>query len=199
MKTFKKTLQNFSELKISLSALIFGIVLIVLLSQLSQVLPANLYFSFTSFLYGGTAPGVSEVGILSLLIKMSLPLFAGVALAWFWNAEGTKVAWPAGSFAAILLAWPAIALWYFVVDPVVVDKRNLFLIIYVAYAFSFGYLCKVGALFGEWFRNIKPANMSKRKPMALKWGEVRQTAVAAAVSTTVTLLLRLLAQSGPAQ
>jgi hypothetical protein len=46
------TFDDFARKKVSLSALIFGVTLIILLSHLLQLLPGQLYFTFSGFVFG---------------------------------------------------------------------------------------------------------------------------------------------------
>jgi hypothetical protein len=59
-------------------------------------------------------------------------------------------------FAALLLAWPAIVLWEFVVNNAVLGLRLQFLLIYALYIVAFAYLGSTGVIFARisWVQGI---------------------------------------------
>lgn len=171
------TLKQFAQRKISLSAYAFGVLVIVLLTQLSQILPGQFYFTFAGFL--GIVPETTPTHWSALAIKLTIPAATGVLLGRIWGGDGLDAAGPAGISGALLMAWPAVILWDFVVPTYAHHRRNAFLIFYALYLASFCSLCRAGARSGLQLHGT-------RSPVA-EWGSIGReiaTGVGAAIATT---------------
>jgi hypothetical protein len=84
----------------------------------------------------------------ALLIRLMVPVVAGVLLALLLGAQSRISIATGGAFAAFLLAWPVALLWDGIVAPRYLDLRLLFLCFYFAYVLSFFTLAWLGATLG---------------------------------------------------
>jgi hypothetical protein len=127
----------------------------VLLTKLSSLLaPFNLYFTFTELVKSGEG----GYGLLPFLVKMLIPFSVGalffhhqkerdLALSSSPSAINLELTAAAGSaFGALLLSWPAIVLWEFVVSAPIYGYRVQFIVVYALYVVSFAYLSSAGVM-----------------------------------------------------
>jgi len=129
----------------------------VLLTKISSLLaPFNLYFTFTDLVRSGEG----GYGLLPFLVKLLIPFTVGVV---FFNrfkhrdatllstSDHQKInveltAASGAAFGAILLSWPAIVLWEFIVSPAIFSYRVQFVFVYILYIISFGYVACAGVM-----------------------------------------------------
>ena len=171
--------------KIHLLAFCAGIAIIAGLTQLAQYLPAEYYFSFAGFLYKPIAdPGAGgSPQWYSLVIKLATPVVAGAVLGLIWRRDGVESAGPAGFAGALLLCWPGLVEWQAIANPMVVDRRNQYLVLYALYVGSFGYFCAAGARLGlagrEWIgEHVGAADSTK---IQIDWGKIVTDLVKSAI------------------
>ncbi len=132
----------------------------------SYLLPDQLYFSFSAFLFDNR----DLVKPLALAIKLMMPFVAAfgltalvMALARAQAAAGAGAGSPeanlgaivehqlaitlayAAFFAALLMAWPYILLWDLLIDPAFARFRLLFLVAYFAYFVAYAFFALAGA------------------------------------------------------
>src|SRR6266478_8132360 len=117
------TFSSFAKKKINLSAFLFGLCMIVMLSQLLRVLPHQLYFTFSGFVFSSdsiawtshahtshisrqseTSDEVDsdepddqkQTHWPSIVFKLMVPAVAGMLLGFVWAEDGIDVAWLVG-------------------------------------------------------------------------------------------------------
>jgi hypothetical protein len=170
---------TFGELRtarISLMAFGLGIAIIVALARLTQYLPAEYYFSFAGFLFQPEIgpDAVATPHWLSLVIKLVTPVVAGAIVGSIWRQDGVDSAGPAGLSAALLLCWPGLVEWQAIAHPLLLDRRNQYLVLYVLYMGSFAYFCAAGARLGlaarEWVTAHVDASQTGR--IQIDWGKI---------------------------
>lgn len=148
-------------LSANIPAFIFVVGWTIALTKLTSYLaPFDLYFTFSSFVFG-----VGHVRPEALAIKLLIPISAGFlafylparfpslfarsgkALRRLWlylSFEAARSAYAAAFFAAIVLAWPVISYWDLLAVPEVRAYRVSFLFIYGLYGLAFGYFASSG-------------------------------------------------------
>jgi hypothetical protein len=146
--------------QIHLPGFMFCVAGVVFLTKLSSLLsPFNLYFTFSELI---SSSPTSWYNPLSFIIKAVIPLLVGAIyftvhryLVGFLHTEkpielrdvNLELTAQAGTgFGALLLAWPALMLWEFVVSESVLPLRIQFVLVYVLYVVSFSYLGSVGVV-----------------------------------------------------
>lgn len=163
--------------QVHLAGTAFCAAAVILFTKLSSLLsPFNLYFTFSD-LITSSREGYNP---LPFLIKVGIPFAVGmvfyslfrrrdvalkenaVAQPDFINLELTAQA--GAGFAALLLAWPAIVLWEFVVKDPVLELRLPFLLIYVLYIVAFAYLCCAGVIIARlaWTYGLSAEELPKQ-------------------------------------
>ncbi len=197
------TFDQFAKKKISLSALLFGVALIILLTQLLRLLPGQFYFTFSgsvlgterinysALAYGTTGASEEEqekqpTSFLSVVFKIAIPAVAGVILGFVWEEDGIDVAAVTGFAGAFILAWPAIMLWEILAVPEVVLKRNAFLILYILYGMTYSYICRLGSYAGVQLR-VRYGASAGTGVMSLDWKNIMSTVAGGAISSGLAL------------
>jgi len=172
-----------TQFKVNLSALIFGMALIVVLTKLSQYLPSQYYFWFSGFLYyhdilaatgSGDAPVPQPANFASLLIKLAIPLITGLALGVLWEDDGIQAAGAAGFGGAFILCWPAIIAWDTFANPAVLERQNQFYLLFAAYIGSFAYLCLAASRLAPGLRESVGRHVKGRLPteITIDWSKI---------------------------
>ena len=136
---------------------------IVLLTRLSSLLsPFNLYFTFSDLI---SAPR-GTYNPFPFIIKLAIPLLVGVLYYSLFKHRDSLVSSPqepsglnleltalaGGGFGALLLAWPAIVLWEFVITGAVLTLRAEFVLIYALYVVAFAFLTSAGVSLARYTR-----------------------------------------------
>jgi hypothetical protein len=149
--------------QVHLFGLLFCIGSIVLLTRLSSLLsPFNLYFTFSDLITSSRG----TPNPFPFLIKAGIPFLTGMmlyglyrrrdsALVGVLEANGINLeltAQTGAGLGALLMAWPAIVLWEFVVSDAVLALRFQFILVYALYVASFAYLASTGVTLSRLFR-----------------------------------------------
>lgn len=146
----------------------------VLLTKLSSLLaPFNLYFTFTDLVKSGEG----GYGLLPFLVKLLIPFMVGVAYFYRFRHRDVALAPPddrginieltaaaGAALGAILLSWPAIVLWEFVVSPTIYSYRVQFFLVYFLYIVSFAYVACAGVLATRlvWLQDASRSELRQR-------------------------------------
>jgi hypothetical protein len=89
--------------------------------------------------------------LLGFLIRLAIPLGAGIVIGRFFSTEGFLAAAIGGGLAAFILCWPVIALWNTAVSEDWRDLRKEFIALYILYILLFAFAARLGAFLGAGF------------------------------------------------
>lgn len=123
---------------------------------LSNVLPAELYFSFRALLFDASsriAPFAVVIKIFTPVLTAFLLVFAGFAIDRLFRSKQVMppsktivlTMQTAGFAVAILLSWPMIVHWDVLADGAVNDRKTAFFVVYGLYAATYFYASGIGA------------------------------------------------------
>lgn len=169
------------------------IAMVVLTTKaLSNLLPAELYFSFRALLFDAEA----RVAPFAVLIKIGTPLVTAllVVVAGFAvdKAMNSRELMPtvstvvltmqtAGFAVAMLLSWPMIVHWDVLADSNVTDRRTAFFVVYGLYAATYFYAAGVGAKLAYKLRGVSTSDILD---MGAKWTSDAVLAAVTAITAT---------------
>lgn len=151
--------KTFSESFVHLPGFVFCFAGIVLITKLSSLLsPFNLYFTFSELVTSGEG----GYGLLPFLVKMAIPFSVGALYFYRYQARDMftlsdqpdalrpinleLTAMSGAGMGALMLSWPAIVGWEFIVSETVYKYRAQFVIVYILYVVSFALVARAGVL-----------------------------------------------------
>lgn len=165
---------------------------VVVTKVLSNILPAELYFSFRALLFDAS----SRVAPFAVLIKVFTPALTALLIVLSCFSVDTlfrsKQVMPslktmvltmqtAGFAVAILLSWPMIVHWEVLADGAVYDRKTAFFVVYGLYAVTYFYASGIGAKLAYKIRGVSPSDVLA---MGSKWTNDAVFASVTAITAT---------------
>jgi hypothetical protein len=164
---------------VHLPGLIICFVATVLVTKVSSLLsPFSLYFSFSELV---TTAGEGGYGLLPFFVKMFIPFGVGaIYFVAFKKRDATAAAAKdigrkrlinleltaatGAAFAALLLSWPAIMKWEFVVSETIFKYRVQFVAVYFLYFASFLIVAAAGVMAARlsWMQRASAQELRER-------------------------------------
>jgi hypothetical protein len=120
--------------------------------------------------------------IIGFSIRLLIPALVGFFVVRTFGASADLAACAGAAGAAILLCWPVIVLWKFVVTREFRDLYGQFMLLYMLGGVAFFYMARIGAAFGKIMMDTRLLNVSALKIVQDSSSKIIESSLIALIS-----------------